>query len=103
MIRTKFQALEALKDVKPEFVFWLCDGSTIKNLDELLEHLKMMNEETFKYHVNQEKNDFAKWVYDIIKDEKLANDLKKSQNKAEFVKIISNRIKWLKKKAELKP
>jgi len=103
MIRTKFQALEALKDVKPEFVFWLCDGSTIKNLEELLEHLKMMNEETFRYHVNQEKNDFAKWIYDIIKDEKLSNDLKKTQSKNEFVKIVNERIKWLKKKAELKP
>ncbi|MEM2121202.1 MAG: DUF5752 family protein [Candidatus Woesearchaeota archaeon] len=102
MIRTKFQALEALKDVKPEFVFWLCDGSTIKNLEELLEHLKMMNDETFRYHVNQEKNDFAKWIFDIIKDEKLANDLKKTQNKSEFIKIVNNRIKWLKKKAGLK-
>jgi len=100
MIRSKKQALEALSDVNPNFVFWLCDGTTLKNLSELLEALKVMSRETFIYHVNSEKNDFAKWIEDIIKDEKLARDLRKVKTKRDTIKILKERIKWLKKKAK---
>ncbi|RKX83359.1 MAG: hypothetical protein DRP57_08055 [Spirochaetes bacterium] len=100
MIRSKKQALEALSDVNPNFVFWLCDGTTLKNLSELLEALKVMSRETFIYHVNSEKNDFAKWIEDVIKDEKLARDLRKVKTKRDTIKILKERIKWLKKKAK---
>ncbi len=101
MIKTKKQAIMALSDVEPRFVFWLCDGTTLKNLDELLESLNYMSRETFHYHVNKKKNDFAKWINDIIKDEKLANNLYKVKTKKETIDILKARVVWLKVKAGL--
>ena len=89
----------ALSDVDPKFIFWLWDGTTLKNLDELLESLEYMSRETFYYHVNNSKNDFVNWIRDVIKDEKLAKDLSKVKTKKETINILKSRLIWLKVKA----
>ena len=57
---------KAQKNVPPEFAFYLCDGRVLHNLIELKRALKNMDDGVFYYHVNQEKNDFATWIHDII-------------------------------------
>ena len=67
-----------MQDVPEEKKFWVVDGTTIKNLEELSQSLRAMNEETFNYHVNENKNDFYNWIKDVIQDEELAESI---QNK----------------------
>lgn len=92
----KEEAIKILGDFSD--VFWCHDGKVFKNLYELRDGLRNMSEETYRYHVNQEKNDFSNWVRDVIRDEKLAKDLKKAKNKEDAAKIVENRIKQLEKK-----
>jgi hypothetical protein len=100
MMVTKTIARERLADVPCEKLFWCSDGRVLKNLSELEMALKQMNEETFRYHSNETKSDFANWVRDVIGDDKLSRDLEKSKTKAQAVKAITDRVVWLHRKTE---
>ena len=89
-----------LANVEQEKQFWCHDGLYLKNLQELEAALKQMTEETFRHHVNETKSDFSNWVRDVIGDEKLARDLRKSTVQIQAAKSIATRIAWLKGKIE---
>ncbi|MFH1521590.1 MAG: DUF5752 family protein [archaeon] len=86
-----------IKNVPGHKVFFCNDGSTFNNLEELRKALISMSDETFNYHVNSEKNDFANWIYDVIGDIKLANNLRTVGDKKTMAKKIRTRISYIKK------
>ena len=95
---TRLVAESRLGDV-PENKRFLCyDGETINNLRELRIALKDMSDETFNYHSNEVKSDFGNWVRDVIGDEKLSKDLRKSYNRFQAAKSVADRIAWLESK-----
>jgi uncharacterized protein (UPF0147 family) len=51
-----------------------------------------MSGESYAIHVNMEKNDFANWVGDIIKDEGLAKNLRKAASQAQAAKLVASRV-----------
>lgn len=73
--------------------FWTCDGRIAGNLKELRDNLAEMSDEAFAYHCNKEKNDFATWVAESLKDEKLAKTIRKTKNRKEMIKKIEARLK----------
>ena len=89
------QAKQLLAGVPEEYVFWCQDGRVLRNLKDLAEALETMTDETFRYHANAEKNDFANWVRDIIKDEKLARDLFRSNTRPMAAKVVRDRETYL--------
>lgn len=95
---TKEDARKFLSDAPSEQSFWVNNGPVLKNLEELSNALQQMNDDTYCYHANSEKNDFSKWVEDVIGDHQLANALLTSKNKKSSVKKIRNRMNSLKKK-----
>ena len=96
---TKHEAKKYLCDVAPEQCFWVNNGPILKNMEELANALPDMAEDTFRHHVNNEKNDFSSWVRDIIGDAKLANDLLSSKNRDSALKKVRGRVNSLRKKA----
>jgi hypothetical protein len=95
---TKSVAEERLGNVEPGKEFWCCDGRYLKNLQELKAALEQMTEETFRYHVSENKSDFSNWARDVIGDEKLSRDLHKSTTRAQAARSVTERIAWLKGK-----
>ncbi|MFA5368161.1 MAG: hypothetical protein WC333_09805 [Dehalococcoidia bacterium] len=91
----KEHAERRLADVPDQYVFWCNDGRMIKNIRELKDALEMMSDATYAYHANKEKNDFGKWVKDIIGDEKLARDLSKSSDKRQAFEYVKAREVFL--------
>lgn len=91
----KHDAERLLANVPEENVFRLHNGHIFKNMGELSQALSKMGNDDFTYHVNTEKNDFSKWVKDIIKDEKLAKDIAKSKNQSQTAKTVADRISSL--------
>lgn len=67
-------------------------------MSELESALKKMSDDTFRYHLNETKNDFSIWVKEVIGDEKLARDILKSQNRANALKSVTARVAWLKRR-----
>jgi hypothetical protein len=87
-----------LADAPQEYVFRCHDSRVFKNLRELRDGLANMTEEVYAYHANAEKNDFSRWVRDVIKDEKLALDLQSSTSRSEAMKRVGTRVANLSKK-----
>lgn len=96
---TKDEAKRYLCDAAPEQCFWVNNGPILRNIEEMANALPEMSDETFRHHVNSEKNDFSNWVRDAIGDQALANDLLSSRNKESALKKIRNRLNSLKKRA----
>jgi len=66
-------------------------------LSELVRELKIMSNHTFIYHVNRKKNDFAKWIQEVIEDKTLARDIKKAYSKTQLLKKVQSRVKMMRK------
>lgn len=96
---TKDEAIRYLCDVAPEQCFWVNNGPILKNMEELANALESMNDDAYSYHTDKDKNDFSKWVSEIVGDQKLANDLLSSRNKESALKKVKARLNSLKKKA----
>ena len=94
----KEDAKRYLAEVPGEYVFRCCDGSVFRNMRELRDGLANMSEETYAYHANADKNDFSKWVRDVIKDEKLAADLQGSTSRTEAARRVDTRVTGLSRK-----
>src|SRR4030043_1583419 len=76
-----------LEDVSADKVFWCHDGRVMKNLGELSVALREMSEDTFRYHVTVDRNDFSKWVEDVIGDDELSARLKNSSTRSQAGKL----------------
>jgi len=73
--------------------FWISNGPILKNIKDLADALGNMSEELFAYHVNAEKNDFAVWAENVLKDDVLARNLAKSKTLKAAIKAVSGRLK----------
>ncbi len=88
-----------LSDSAPESCFWLCDGQILKSMEDLSRALKSMNDDVFRYHVNEAKNDFANWIRNILKDQELANNMSKVRDRSRAASIVESRLSSLKRMA----
>lgn len=92
-------AQKLLEDVLEDKRFWCQDSRVLKNLSDLDVALREMSEETFRYHLNEAKNDFSNWVRDVIRDDKLAGDLWHSTTRTEAIKSVADRLAYIKRRA----
>ena len=74
--------------MNPKKYFWLASGTVIRNIYELSDALKIMDDDLFKSHVNENKNDFANWVKNVFKNEHLGDKLSKAKTKKEMIDIL---------------
>ncbi len=92
---TRHDAEKLLGQVPEANAFWCCDARTLKSMPELGEALNSMTDEAFDYHSKQQKNDFSKWVGDVVGDQKLARDLAGSSSRTQAAKRVQERIAFL--------
>jgi|TARA_Y100000310_G_C20682157_1_gene816642 hypothetical protein len=57
---TKKKARSILANCPPQESFWVNNGPIIKNMSELYREMKLLNDDTFRHHVNKDRNDFSK-------------------------------------------
>lgn len=95
---SKEEANRRLGDVPDDKRFWCHDGKIIKNLKELGKALNDMSDETFHYHSSEGRNDFSKWIREVVGDEKLANDLSKAKSRTQASQAVAERISFLESK-----
>jgi hypothetical protein len=84
------------EDVPYELRFWVCDGRILKNVNDLANALRTMNKETFKYHVNRDKNDFSAWVAEVIGDKELAERMQRAKTQKEMIEVVRKSVKTAK-------
>lgn len=97
-IRTKDEAQRVLRHVPDEKRFYCHDGKILNNIYDLKSALQQMDNETYNHHVTEEKNDFARWVREVLIDDKLAHDLAKCTCQNDAAAVVAERISWLQAK-----
>ena len=83
-----------LSDARADWAFWFCDGSIARNIYELVNTIEVLEEKDFVYHVNEDhqKNDFAKWISEVLGNSDLGSDLWDELNQKKYVKKIRKQI-----------
>jgi len=85
-------------DNVPEFKdFVSLNGAKLKNMSDLANGLENMDDNVYKHHVNEKKNDFSKWVGDVMDDEELAQALVGQEQQEAHVTVLKHMLKRLKK------
>lgn len=79
-------------DVHPDYHFVAKNGAKIRNLKELHDTVKGMDNITFNHHVNDFNNDFHNWVRDVHNDKELASELLAAKTKKETVAALKRRL-----------
>jgi hypothetical protein len=95
---SKEEAKRRLGDVPDDKRFWSHDGKIIKNLRELRKTLNDMSDGTFHYHLGEGRNDFSKWIREVVGDDKLAEDLSKTKSRMQASQAVAERISFLEHK-----
>ncbi|MBD3203342.1 hypothetical protein GF327_03550 [Candidatus Woesearchaeota archaeon] len=87
-VRTNQEETEEKQETQIKKIdkFYLKNGTALKNPEELYHALFIMEDPLFKFHVNQEKNDFANWI--SLFDENTAQKLMPVRTRSEFIKIL---------------
>jgi hypothetical protein len=84
-----------LADAPKDQTFWMHMGQEIKNLKELAKTLEDTPPKSFKMHVNENKNDFANWIKNVLEDTDLAEELYKTTDFSKTVELVKARVSWL--------
>ncbi len=73
--------------------FWTCDGRILRNLKDLSACLKIMSDKSFHYHVGKTKNDFAKWIEEVLGDSALAGKIRRMKNRLVVLRSVEAAIR----------
>jgi len=73
----------------PDKAFWLEDGRSLTNINELRAALKTMPPAMYKHHVQGSRNDFASWVEHVFGKKQLARAMRKIRTKNDLIKVLS--------------
>ena len=95
---SKEEAQKRLGDVLDDKRFWCRDGKSIKNLRELGKALVDISDDTYHYHSGEGRNDFSKWIREVVGDQKLANDLGRVKSRIQASQAVAKRISFLESK-----
>lgn len=77
--------------------FVVVSGAKLKSMAELADALESMTDEIFGYHVNETKNDFARWIKECIRDISLAESLLTTRSKRDAAKKVRDRVSEIQK------
>lgn len=74
--RAQLNIKKVLKNAPEAKIFWTSDGKKLYNIRDLVEALEEMAEDTFRTHVNSQKNDFVQWIKLVLGEKRLARTLR---------------------------
>lgn len=80
--------VRVVTDAPPGKAFFVFGGPVCKNLEELLEAVRVMSPAQYEYHTVPRGNDFANWVRDVLGQKRLSARLMKAESQKETIKIL---------------
>ncbi len=80
------------QEAPQEQIFRLKGGEELKSLNELRKALNYMTDEEFSHHVTPERNDFATWVKETLKNQELYEKIKGIKTKADLQAILQSPV-----------
>ena len=86
------EANKLLVNTSDQLAFYCNDGRVLHNLRDLADALRMMSDDTYRYHANDAKNDFAAWVRDVFGDARLSNELLWSSSRKQAAEKVAHKV-----------
>ena len=86
-------SLNKIEQVPP---FYFCvdigdyTGMSASSYEDFLASIKKVNARSLSFHLKRE--DFEKWVFDVLKDEKLAKEIRELRNQKLSGQALRNRL-----------
>jgi glucose-6-phosphate 1-dehydrogenase len=80
------------RNVNKDVYFVRVDGQPIKSLLDLAKQMDEMADEVFYHHVTPDRNDFATWVADALKNESLAQELQYVKDKPQCCYVVMRQV-----------
>jgi len=72
----------------PEKRFFLHGGGELSSLEDLFTELQTMEDHVYAHHVNEERNDFSRWVREVMGDHFLAKKIELARDRDELLKCL---------------
>ncbi len=82
-----------IAEAPPAQCFWVHNGPILRNIGELARALEHMSDDQFTHHVNSRKNDFSKWIVDVLHLSDVARDLGKATTRKTAIKALQKHVK----------
>ena len=86
------QGMRLLNDVREDEHFRTVDGRTLGSVRELVMLLETYQDEHFRHHVNEHRNDFAAWIEHSVGDQKLAERIRQAPTPVRIQQEIAARL-----------
>lgn len=80
--------ISLIKIVDNKEAFRFCDGRVAYSISDLSHMLETTSPETFLFHMNPTKNDFANWIEFVFNEKGLAIELRLCKTKEEAINMI---------------
>jgi len=78
----------------PQNCFWVYNGPILSDLKELRDSLKReITDEQFSYHVTEDRNDFADWIGETLKDGHCATEVRSAKKRSTVISRIEECLK----------
>lgn len=81
------------RDISDQLYFWTNDGRILRSLADLAVALREMNDGVFKHHVNVERNDFAKWIEEILGEPVFARKMRTMKSRLTALRSVEAELK----------
>lgn len=86
------ELLEKYNNLSEQEYFRTKDGKRLGSLNEIVIFIENLTESSFSGYVTNEKNAFAQWVQDVLKNDEYAARLRKAKKKAATLRTIKKLI-----------
>lgn len=77
-------------NIPEEKHFFTIDDCKLKNVHELYYYLNNCSQESFWHHANNERNDFAKWIDEVLSYPKLASKVLLTKDQGEMLRVVKD-------------
>lgn len=89
----KYKHIDIVQEAhSAQHYFYLNNGKKLKNIAELMESLKHMDQDLFSFHVNEQHNDFASWIRDVFGEKELARRINQTRYPNSMLKSIEKYV-----------
>jgi len=72
--------------------FYFCNGQIVSRLSELPQVLRNIDDGTYGYHVNADRNDISTWVSDVFLKGDLSIKILRAKNKTNMADVIEKAL-----------
>lgn len=73
--------------------FWVENGPVLSNIADLARALAYMTDAQYEHHANRGRNDFARWMEEVLADPECAASLRRADGRKKAAKAVERRLK----------